>query len=512
MKRLYVLTGALSPLFPAAQARITERPRPVGWQYLTTGGNKQKEKQFTMKKNTGLRMKSGLAGLCLLASTLSFATGLKSRCEQPGNSALIITALTGNGYNGELKSNASPRETGAAETARNHPARVAGDEGYRAYLFVYFTGNSGDREAIRFAVSRDGYNYKALNNNQPVINSADISAKGGVRDPHILRGVDGNTFYMVVTDMKASQGWSSNHGIVLLKSTDLINWTHSKIDIKATYPEFSTINRAWAPQTIYDPDAQKYMIYWSMNSPSLGHDVIHYAYANADFTALEGTPQVLFHHPRAKSCIDGDIIFKAGQSHLFFKTEGDGNGIKKAVSNTLTGGYLLQDRYLQQTTEAVEGSCVFRLINQEKYILMYDLYTSGKYQFTESDDLENFKVADASVSMNFAPRHGTVIPITEEEVARLTRQWGQSLTLEIITPGSPAVKKQNWMKNERTGAVLWLEIVAVAGCGPRMAFNPDAGLKYGVARASKTLPLTPGCRHEPRQKYRFPPARHRARA
>ncbi|MDR1120761.1 MAG: hypothetical protein LBM08_07560 [Dysgonamonadaceae bacterium] len=64
-----------------------------------------------------------------------------------------------------------------------------------------------------------------------------------------------------------------------------------------------------------------------------------------------------------------------GKYHLFFKTEGDGNGIKKAVSNTLTGGYILQDNYLQQTTEAVEGSCVFRFTNQEKYILMYDLST-----------------------------------------------------------------------------------------------------------------------------------------
>lgn len=71
-----------------------------------------------------------------------------------------------------------------------------------AYLFTYFTGNAKAEEAIRFAVSTDGYHYKALNNNNPVISSEKISSTGGVRDPHILRGEDGKTFYMVATDME----------------------------------------------------------------------------------------------------------------------------------------------------------------------------------------------------------------------------------------------------------------------------------------------------------------------
>lgn len=40
-----------------------------------------------------------------------------------------------------------------------------------AYLFTYFTGNGPGGEAIRYAVSTDGYNYRALNNNQPVLDS-----------------------------------------------------------------------------------------------------------------------------------------------------------------------------------------------------------------------------------------------------------------------------------------------------------------------------------------------------
>jgi hypothetical protein len=115
----------------------------------------------------------------------------------------------------------------------------AEDEGFSAYLFTYFTGDSGKEESIRFALSNDGFKYKALNHNNPVIGSDTISDKGGVRDPHIMRSNDGNTFYMVATDMKSAQGWNSNHGIVMLKSQDLVHWTHSKVDIKIRFNEFT---------------------------------------------------------------------------------------------------------------------------------------------------------------------------------------------------------------------------------------------------------------------------------
>ena len=138
------------------------------------------------------------------------------------------------------------------------------EKDYVAYLFTYFTGNSGDEEAVRYAVSMDGYTYWALNDNEPVIDSKVISSTGGVRDPHILRCEDGKTFYMVVTDMVSANGWSSNRAMVLLKSTDLVNWSHSVINIQKRYSGQEDLKRVWAPQTIYDPEVGKYMVYWSM--------------------------------------------------------------------------------------------------------------------------------------------------------------------------------------------------------------------------------------------------------
>ena len=298
------------------------------------------------------------------------------------------------------------------------------EKDYAGYPFAYFTGNRIEEESIHFAISRDGYTFRALNGNKPVLDSRVISSTGGVRDPHILRAEDGHTFYMVATDMVSGNGWSSNRAMVLLKSTDLIHWTHSVINIQKRYAGQERLRRVWAPQTIYDREAGKYMIYWSMLYEG-GTDIIYYAYANDDFTDLEGEPRPLFLPADKKSCIDGDIVFKDGVYHLFYKTEGHGNGIKTATTRSLTSGHWTEyPDYKQQTKDAVEGAGTFKLIGQEKYILMYDVYMKGAYQFTETTDLQHFQVVDHAVSMDFHPRHGTVIPVTRDELLRLTTQWG----------------------------------------------------------------------------------------
>lgn len=298
------------------------------------------------------------------------------------------------------------------------------NDNYVAYLFSYFTGNNDNEEAVRYAISADGFNYRTLKNNRPVIESKEISSTGGVRDPHILRGEDGKTFYMVLTDMVSANGWNSNRAMILLKSSDLINWSSTVINIQEKYANQENLLRVWAPQTIYDKEANKYMVYWSMkhgNSP----DIIYYAYANESFTDIEGEPQQLFFPESEKSCIDGDIIFKDGLYYMFYKTEGHGNGIKLATTKSLTSGLWHEyDDYKQQTSHAVEGSSVFQLINSDTYIMMYDVYMAGSYQFTETTDLKNFSIIDKSISMDFKPRHGSVIPITQNELIRLTNEWG----------------------------------------------------------------------------------------
>lgn len=326
-----------------------------------------------------------------------------------------------------------------AQQAISQQNNVA-EKDYIAYLFTYFTGNHISKEAVCYAVSTDGYTYWALNDNKPVIDSKVISSTGGVRDPHILRCEDGKTFYMVVTDMVSGNGWDSNRAMVLLKSTDLVNWSHAVINMQKRYAGQEKLKRVWAPQTIFDPEVGKYMVYWSMKYGD-GADVIYYAYANQEFTDLEGEPKPLFIPENKKSCIDGDIVFKNGIYHLFYKTEGHGNGIRVATTRSLTSGQWKEEPdYKQQTTDAVEGAGTFKLIGQDKYILMYDVYMKGKYQFTETTDLKNFKVIDNEVKMNFHPRHGTIIPITRAELKRITGKWPSKEMGHIAIPNNPVLQ------------------------------------------------------------------------
>jgi len=313
---------------------------------------------------------------------------------------------------------------------------------YSAYLFAYFTGNEKEEEAIRFAISKDGYSYYTLNNGEPILSSKKISSTGGVRDPHILRGQDGRTFYMVATDMVADSGWNSNRAMVLLKSNDLINWTSAVVNIQKRFSGQDSLLRVWAPQTIYNEKAGKYMIYWAMKY-GREPDKIYYAYANKDFTDLETVPKQLLFTPDNGAAIDGDILQKDGKNYLFFKTENSKvAGIKLAISNSLTGPYKVTDNYLQQTTDPVEGGGTFKLNDGTGYILMYDVYTKGRYQFTKSKDLQHFTVIDNAVSMNFHPRHGTVMPITTIEAERLVAKWFSADNL-AGTPSNPAIKKIN---------------------------------------------------------------------
>ncbi|MGV8827902.1 MAG: family 43 glycosylhydrolase [Breznakibacter sp.] len=327
----------------------------------------------------------------------------------------------------------------AVSTAYGQYKSGPAEKDYVGYLFAYFKGNAVADEAVCFAISRDGFEFKALNGNQPVIDSKQISSTGGVRDPHILRGEDGKTFFMVLTDMTSSKGWDSNRAMVLLKSNDLVDWTSSVINIQKKYKGQENLKRVWAPQTIFDPSVGKYMIYWSMQHGN-GPDIIYYAYANQDFTDLEGEPKQLFYPKNGKSCIDGDIINKNGLFYMFYKTEGHGNGIRLAITDSLSSGkWIEQPGYKQQTRDAVEGSGVFKLIGSDTYILMYDVYMKGKYQFCESKDLDVFKVIDHDISMDFHPRHGSVIPVTQKELKALTDRWGLPQGFEIPAAKNPVL-------------------------------------------------------------------------
>lgn len=285
---------------------------------------------------------------------------------------------------------------------------------YYGYLFAYFTGNDPTQERICFALSTDGYKYKALNKGNPVVISE--SGTGCVRDPYIFKGQDGY-YYMLATDMKSALGWSSNRHLISWKSEDLITWTDETIiEIDGICKATKNTTRAWAPQAIWDPDRGEYMIYFALCSNATnGATVMYYAYS-PDMKTLSTDPELLFAPSNGNSAIDADIIYHEGLYYMFYKDETSG-GIKLTTSKNLTSGYsYTKSKLVSPSGLAVEGSSTFKLIDGSGWLLISDAYTSGYFIMSHSEDLKNFtQLEQSDFRFNFTPRHGSVIPITKEQ-------------------------------------------------------------------------------------------------
>jgi len=317
-----------------------------------------------------------------------------------------------------------------------------------AYLMVYF---KDDTHSLYMAVSPDGYSFTDVNGGEPVIAGDTIASQRGIRDPHIMRGPD-NKFYMALTDLhiyaqKAgyretewerdgeSYGWGNNKALVLMKSSDLINWTHTSVRIDEAYPELADIGCAWAPQTIYDEDRGKLMIYYTMRFGN-GHNKLYYTYANEDFTGIVTMPELLFQYPKEVSYIDVDITKVGNKYHMFYTPHDNGIGIKQAVSDSINTGYVYDPEWYDPEPRACEAPNVWKRIGEDKWVLMYDIYgiSPHNFGFSETTDFINFHDLGhfnqgVMKATNFSiPKHGAVIHITKDEAEKLCNHWGTDIT------------------------------------------------------------------------------------
>lgn len=292
------------------------------------------------------------------------------------------------------------------------------------YLMVYFTGNEPEEERICFAVSEDGYDFTPLNNNKPVI-SQTLGTKSA-RDPYLFRAQDGS-YYILATDMKSEDGWSSNHRLIVWHSEDLLDWTEvGLIDMRENgLPD--TV-RAWAPQAIWDENEGKYMIYWANceNSAENGWSgtVMWYAYTE-DFRTIS-EPKILFAPSSGKDAIDGDIIEKDGIYYLYYKDENESK-ICYATADRPNGPYSEpEDPVVSVFYTNVEGNFIYNINGTDSYVMMLDCYSKGKFVMQQTDDMTSFKRVNPSYyDFDFSPRHGSVLWITDEEYAALTARYAK---------------------------------------------------------------------------------------
>ena len=304
------------------------------------------------------------------------------------------------------------------------------------YLLVYFKDQN---QSAYMAISSDGYTFTDINDGKPIFIGSLLAEQKGVRDPHITRGPDG-AFYLAMTDLHIfgkragfrdtdwerpleKYGWGNNRALVLMKSYDLIHWTHADFRVDTAYPELGDIDCSWAPQTIYDPLKKKMMVYFTIRYNNKDAH-IYYAYTNDDFTKLETKPERITNI----GGIDADIT-KVGDKYQMFYV--GGAKIKHAVSDKINQNFSGDTTRIDPEKVNTEAPNVFQRLGTDTYVLMYDIYglRPSNMGFSETKDFVTFKDIGhfnegIMKTTNFkSPKHGAVTYLTKKELKAIADHW-----------------------------------------------------------------------------------------
>jgi hypothetical protein len=319
----------------------------------------------------------------------------------------------------------------------------ATEKNMSAYLMVYF---KDDTHGLYFALSKDGYSFTDVNNAKPIIAGDTIAEQKGIRDPYIMRGPNG-MFYMALTDLHIyaqklgyrnelwerdtkDYGWGNNRGIVLLKSPDLIHWSHTVLRVDKAFPELANIGCAWAPEMIFDEVRGKIMMYFTLH---LGNNKnkVYYTYMNKDFTQMETLPKCIFEYRNGKEYIDADITRVGNKYHMFICSHDGGAHVEQAVSDSINTGYKLIEQRCDGEKVGCEAPTIFKRIGENKWVLIYDIFriNPNNFGFSETSNFENFTYLGhfnegVMKTTNFSiPKHPAVIQITKKEAIRIASMW-----------------------------------------------------------------------------------------
>ena len=312
------------------------------------------------------------------------------------------------------------------------------------YWLVYFKDQD---QSAYLAISSDGYTFTDINGGNPVFIGSQLAEQKGVRDPHITRGPDG-AFYLVMTDLHAfgkragfrdteferpaeKYGWGNNRALVLMKSYDLIHWTHSDFRVDKAFPELGDIDCSWAPETVFDPAVGKMMVYFTIRYNNKECN-LYYSYANDNFTKLETTPKRI----TEIEGFDGDITKVGDQYQLFYVLN---TSVLHSVSNKINEGYKINTTRIDPEKVPTFGPNLFKRLGTNNYVLMYDvsgvrpsnmgLSETSNLGFSETNDFVTYKNIGhfnegVMKSKNFkSPKHGAVTYLTKQELKAIVEHW-----------------------------------------------------------------------------------------
>lgn len=184
----------------------------------------------------------------------------------------------------------------------------------------------------------------------------------------------------------------------------------------------------WAPDIIYDKAAGDYVIHWSSSHADndFGPKGIYYS-RTRDFETFSA-PQVLYRREDGGPVIDSAMYEENGVYYCFLKSEADPAHVILVKSPNITGPFTRVEEFdkCMETLEPglYEAPTAF-VTPDGRWCLLLDFYGSkaagqGYVPFL-ADSLESGKFvrSDADFSFPYGFKHGTVLPITDQEYERL---------------------------------------------------------------------------------------------
>ncbi|MFA9463567.1 MAG: immunoglobulin-like domain-containing protein [Velocimicrobium sp.] len=354
------------------------------------------------------------------------------------------------------------------------------DDDLAGYVYANFSMDNGkDVQQVHMQLSEDGLHWKALNGNDPLyeINQSLYPVEGtdqGIRDPYLIRGVGENSdkVWLLATDLNTMQekyggnlatstvgNWgamanSGSKNMFVWETTDWVNWERRWIDVGTEIKA----GAVWAPEAIYNPEKDNYLVYWSarVKSDNFYENRI-YCNETKDFKTFGPTKLYV---DEDYTCIDASqLSVKEGESIKYYrliKDERD-NHINVEVSDTLldpnidysssnplakevgdkpanqaTGSHFtpISNTTLASYKGYYEGATLFKYFDRDEYCIMVDEYGGKMRRYIPfiTKDLSKpdsiLPVADGEYSMDLGC-HGTMIPITLKEYNTLIKTYNQ---------------------------------------------------------------------------------------
>ncbi|WP_033318471.1 glycoside hydrolase family 43 protein [Streptomyces yerevanensis] len=320
--------------------------------------------------------------------------------------------------------------TGQALTAPERAA--AADPGY---LMTHFIGEGATGQQIYFSHSTDGLNWSDLNGGGMTLRST-VGTRG-VRDPALVRSPDGSKYWIIATDLciDCGQSWSDsiNNGsrnLVVWESTDLVTWSQPwLLNVAGAIPDG---RNAWAPEAIWNPATNDYVLYWATNKPLNGATKHRIYYARtSDFRSIT-TPQVYIERPGTQEIIDTQIVeMPSGVGdYRYVRASGDGQ-ITLEGSNSILGTWTNLGNLsgIGLTGSQVEGPMWLKFRDRNEWTLYLDQYASGRGYMpvtTTNPSASGTYKLPASGSYNLGgtkKRHGSILNLTAAEESRVQARW-----------------------------------------------------------------------------------------